>query len=914
MKNRRWMISMAVGLFICRGCALAETGSVDEPRMGRAAYGRVIDQEERPVAGVLVRLRPAREEEPSRPVPDSDLLVATTDEHGRFELARVPASCFDIVARRQGFSTAVARAVSVPAGQGPVDLGTLVLEPGATIRGRVRDAEGRFLRDVSVWLSGDLRRPASHLASRRPETAPSAVTDAAGLFAVEDLRPGARFHLLLRGAGHLPATLEAVTAPTREPLMVTLEPSFQVRGRVVDTAHDGVAEAEVTLDPPAPELGQMEMPVLGAEHSKRVFTDADGSFVVVEVAAGRFEVGASSEGFVPAAPLSIEVGRGKDVADVTFVLERGASLSGRLTTVDGDPVADAHVRVEGGRGVADSHGSYRIAGVPPGTRVVEARHAVYRLVTREIEIEDGENTLDLVFEPGREVSGRVVDDAGVAVGGAAVELRLDDPEDPHLLRTVTGDAGGFFFPEVAAGSYRLSAEKHGHSRTERPADVEVADRMVADLEVVLPVGAILSGRVFGLDADQLASVAVTAERAGQPPRHGAVDYQGRYRVTDLGAGDYLVRASTDGGSRQAEARVIVEPGVRETRRDLELGQGLTLTGRILFGDEALAGAGVTIRGHDVATDRQVLADHEGAFRVEDLAPGRYRVSVSHFRQLVVHHEDIALDSDRELLIVIGAGRVFGHVTSTAGELLAGATVLMMQWLGPDKEGSLYSTATNDEGLFAVPRITAGRYRVTVRRPGYGTTEEWIDVDGGADLGPLSFALAPTQGLDLDVRLASGPRPPYVTVSVAGADGRPLLADSRAAGAEGLTRLAMVPAGRWRAVVGAPGAAAVEVMAEVPGDPVPVVLPDASRLRVRIPDLAESNRIATLRLRDAQGRPFLGLDAAGRPVTEWLVVGGAAEVAGVPAGSWILEAATGDGRVWEGTIVTAAQPEVAVSLR
>ena len=47
---------------------------------------------------------------------------------------------------------------------------------------------------------------------------------------------------------------------------------------------------------------------------------------------------------------------------------------------------------------------------------------------------------------------------------------------------------------------------------------------------------------------------------------------------------------------------------------------------------------------------------------------------------------------------------------------------------------------------------------------------------------------------------------------------------------------------------------------------------------------------------------------------WRVVGGTAEVEGVPPGPWTLRASTADGRTWEEAIVTASEPEVAVNLR
>ncbi len=103
------------------------------------------------------------------------------------------------------------------------------------------------------------------------------------------------------------------------------------------------------------------------------------------------------------------------------------------------------------------------------------------------------------------------------------------------------------------------------------------------------------------------------------------------------------------------------------------------------------------------------------------------------------------------------------------------------------EGGVYTLGTDEDGNFRFARISGGRYRLSVRKDGYGTWQQELLVDvAGAS---REVVLEPTAGLELAVQLASGQRPRYVTVHVSDhAGGRGVV--------EGL------PAGLWSVEVAA----------------------------------------------------------------------------------------------------------------
>jgi hypothetical protein len=419
--------------------------------------------------------------------------------------------------------------------------------------------------------------------------------------------------------------------------------------------------------------------------------------------------------------------------------------------------------------------------------------------------------------------------------------------------------------------------------------------------VVLRAGAVLRGRILGLAAADLPRVRLRAARLEGGTREGRVDPAGGYEVADLAAGEWQVLATLAGGRRQAEARLTVPRGVRQVERDLRFGDGLTLTGVALFDGRELAGALVALRGLAAAVERSVATDYQGGFRLHGLDAGRYRLTLSHPSELLVHNEDLDLTADREVVVELRTAEVSGRVTGPGGRPVAGATVLLYQLLGEGGEpASLFSVVSGSEGGFRQARLAPGRYRVKVQRDGYAPFEQPLELAPGA-AAELDVALTPTAGLDLAVRLASGQVPLVVTVAAFGPDGALALSESRGLTPEGFTHIATLPPGPWELWIGAPGAALERRAVTVPsGAAVEVVLQPAARLKVRIPALAHSGQLATVTLTDAAGRVFQSLEQGGAPRTVWELAAGVGYVEGLPAGLWTVAATGPRGETWRGT--------------
>jgi|GEM_PF-697168 len=903
---------------------------------GRRVIGRVVDAEDQPVQDATVRLLASGQPESLQAAGDraagdrgpgdgdgdgkpdageQDPFRALTLEDGRFELRKLPAQRIYIAAAAHGFAPMTVRGIEVPAGDSEVDLGTLVLEPGVAIHGSIHDPQGAPIVDAQVWAFTESVPSARLLEAQwdRARPACDARSDARGSFVVADLEPRHPVHLRLDAAGYLPAILMNLAPGAREPLDVVLELGAQLSGQVVNAQGAAVADAEISLSlqPSPDDPGALDRSITQSRHTS---SGEDGRFVVADVVPGHHLADAFADGYQPAPAREIELVAGAPRDDLRFVLRPGALLTGSVRDGEGLAITGAQVLVGRPSGRSDEAGVYRVAGLPLGRQQVDVRHRGYNRHREEVEIDAGENHLDVVLAGGRRVSGQVLGESGQAIAGATLELRAGGADSFAQQRATSAGDGHFTFPHVADGRYNLVATKDGYASDQGANIVRVEGQGIEGIELTLLLGAKLRGSILGLDFEQLAQVEVRAEADDRPARSGEVDFEGHYQIADLGPGDWLVKAQLADGRRQAQARVSLARGDTEAERDLEFGRGVTLTGVVLYGGEPLPDTRVQVNGADVPVKRTVVTGFDGRFEVADLPPGTYQLGFSQAAERLIHNQRLVLGEDRDVVIEIRTARISGQIISaTTGEPLERALVSLLQEFEGGRTGSLFTIGSDAEGRFELPRLTAGRYRVSVQLDGFKPAEQRLEVATGADLSGLLISLEPTEGLVLALRLASGRRPRFVTVKALEPAGSAVMTQTRVVAADGTANFATMPAGTWELLITASGGALVRTRVTVPGEPLEVVLPDAGRLKVRIAELVESDEIGLVTIQSSEGRAFLRMDANGEIEQSWSLVAGHAVIDDLPAGHWSVQVVTPDGRSWAGSAATTGGPDLELNL-
>jgi hypothetical protein len=392
-----------------------------------------------------------------------------------------------------------------------------------------------------------------------------------------------------------------------------------------------------------------------------------------------------------------------------------------------------------------------------------------------------------------------------------------------------------------------------------------------------------------------------------------VDFEGRYRVENLSPGSYSVVATLADSARRAEGQITVEPGVQEVQLDLQFGGGLTLSGRALQGERAVAGATLYAEAIEFRHSGWTQTDDQGAFSLEGLEPGRYRLNLRNWESGLAHNEELELATSREIELRVPLASVGGRVRdATDRQALPGVT-LVLESTAEAEPGAFptHTAVTDSTGRFQLTNIADGNWRLAAEKRGYAAVSQPVEVRNGRSVGDVELTMDATEGLTLEVRSPSGGIPNEVRVAVLDPSGAALVSGNYSTGENGRVRLSSVPPGGWKVVVSAAGSATTQLDARAPGASIPVVLQPACALVVSVSDLQSSNTVASVRLLDAQGNPFRSLDWEGRPRSEWQFSGGRIEFASLPPGDWNVHVSAADGRSWKDSAVTSvgARPEL-----
>lgn len=894
---------------------------------GRALRGTVVDGEGRGLGEASVVVSPSLTRQgiggiemvsgAGRP----EGFEAVTDREGRFAVAGLPAGRFDLVASRSGFAKHKMPGIEIEEGSGPVEIGEIVLQPGERLEGMTLDRDGRPLEGVEVRVTEAGPMMMFFTGPGPLQSEPDAVSDPGGWFAVDDLSAGTRYTLALRRTGFTEKSVSGLELPRVEPVEVVLDPASDVSGVVLDAGGEPVPGAQVNLE--RERTIEMGGSVMVAMMLQGATSDAEGRFLFEDQEPGRISLGAVASGFQEAKLDDLEIPAGADLEGVELTLPAGAIVEGRVLAPDGRPAIGATVRpvtempelVRIGGSGTDGNGYYRLEGLEPGPLSVEATHDEYPRVVRDLEAREGINRLDLAFEGGQPVSGRVVSVEGAPVAQAAVRLAQagrtwGGPE------TVTQGDGRFVLGGVQDGEYSLWVDSEGFAPSAGEVEIEVAGAPVEGLEVRLDPGGAITGRVTGLDPEQFRNVRVSAQGAAfRGLRQSDVDFEGRYRVEHLPPGSYSVVATLADSGRRAKGQATLEAGAPEIRLDLQFGQGLTLSGRTVQGEAPIVGATVFAEGTDSDHSGWSQTDLEGRFSIEGLEPGGYRLLVRNFQTGLAHDETVELATSREIVIEVPSARVAGRVVDSADRRpLPGVSLVLEDNSGGARGILPLHTATTDlEGRFRIEHIADGDWKLSASKEGYAALSRPVAVQHGSDVDGLQLSMDATEGLTLEARLPSGAPPNELTIAVLDPAGGSLLGGNYATGENGRVRLSSVPPGSWELVVAASGSAATRVTARAPGPTVPVALQPACGLSVAVPELSDPASVAAVRLSGVDGRPFVALSWSAQPRSEWRMTGGRIELASLPPGVWTVDVSTGDGRNWQGSVSTAPGPAAALTL-
>jgi hypothetical protein len=581
-----------------------------------------------------------------------------------------------------------------------------------------------------------------------------------GGFAIAKVPPG-RYRVSASAPGYQPGSLVdvlVVAGVAKGGLELRLHAGgHALTGTVTDVgggAIAGVLVSAVRITTGAI-MGGGDAPVAG-------LTDEHGAYRL-DLADGAYSVTASHADYVTGSD-SISV---HAAATLDFVLTPGGSIQGVvLSRADRQPIAGALVRAQGGRAsmehlgglddvvaalggggvMTDAQGRFTLRGLGSGTLELSAQArgvATREPVPVELGIGEAVEGVEILVDASRSISGYVVRAsapgsargttsglAGVLVGG----IQLKNGIAPTVFDE-SDETGYFEIHGLQKGRYGLVAAKDGLLPSVMQKIVDIGDKDVDDVLLVVDVGTTLRGRVepagpaslsLQLDTKDL-GLSNIMSMVGAALVHGATRDDGSFELHGVPQGAFTLVARTEDG-RKGELPVVVK---------LEDVDGLVvkLEARAAISGEVVDESGKPLAGVDIDVDaleqkREIVdigaemgggvrSGADGKWSAVGLEPGKYRIQA--------RDEEGRLELRPE-------GTKPPEVEVAAGEKKAGVRlvvesldgVIKGRVLGPDGQ------PVGDAWVVARSAQSWGRMRAQVAEEGGEDAAKSLDAAKGAD--------------------------------------------------------------------------------------------------------------------------------------------------------------------------------------
>jgi protocatechuate 3,4-dioxygenase beta subunit len=476
-----------------------------------------------------------------------------------------------LVATHDAFTVLVQDCPTLEQGR-EVDMGTLSMDMGSQVAGRVLDEAGRPVGGAEVTVRSVESDPMGRrgimglLGGQLAELYTAAVTDADGRFFVTGVQPG-QLSVSGQADGYQVAQLDSIESEPGLTLSVgdlVLSAGASIAGWVVDGKGEPIEGANVRVSSVARlvirRMEDVPRQQLGQEMRLRAATDADGHFELHGLGLGQYTLHVSSDGYAGRQKENVVAG----TLDVSLSLDKlGGLLVSVRSSLDDGMVDGAKLKANaapagggfsmrfgggGGLDILEGEQAVAAAGVdtdPAGMYFVQGAGSTGTMleivadgfaaasVTAPSVSPDSIVEFDVLLMPESVIAGIVLDATGQAVPHASVrlaeyvapptmqggrfEMRREIRREigggggggDEWKRTSSDENGAFSLRGIPEGDWELTASADGFA-SDDPAVVSLAvGDSVRDVEIIMLVAGSVVGIVIGQDGSPVQGASLT---------------------------------------------------------------------------------------------------------------------------------------------------------------------------------------------------------------------------------------------------------------------------------------------------------------------------------------------------------------------------------------------------------------------
>ncbi|MDY6861839.1 MAG: carboxypeptidase-like regulatory domain-containing protein [Thermodesulfobacteriota bacterium] len=625
---------------------------------------------------------------------------------------------------------------------------------GNTISGKVTDKNGTPLAEINIDAFSEKLKAGGH-----------GFTDEDGNYAI-NLSPSDDYIVVVR---------------VREYIKVFYDNSTNwERATKVDISEEDAAGINFTLNKgniiAGKVEGQGQKPLAFAGifvHSKTkgfasgTFTFEDGTYSINVPPAGDYRVVAHADGYVeefydgvhsPEEASLVDTESG-DQLNINFSLEKGHSISGKVTDTAGNPLTDIDVGAfsesskSGGGILTDSNGNYKINLLPASDYIVRTFSEnyitfFYNNTTKWneaelIDLTQGDTTgINFTLSKGNNISGKVTDKNGTAIKnidvgafsestGSHAHSRTKNDGTYSLMTTPAKD----YVVEVFSKDY-VNIFYNQTTVWDKAEKIDTTSGDISGIDFILTGGNKISGTVTDIDNNPLSGIDIHAfSDSTNNHAHNITESDGKYILTVIPAGDYVIAAESYDYLRQyynnvykfddAE-KIDVSQGSRENI-NFVLMKGSVISGMITDIDEVpLKNIGVNAFSESTGTGHFTLSKEDGNYKLMVYPASDYIVNTHSDNYITLFYNQV-MDYMKATKIDVTGGdstginfklskghKISGTVTDTSQNPVF-ADVFAFRKSNPQMS---QGTCTDESGIYSLMVVPAPDYIAGARAEGY----------------------------------------------------------------------------------------------------------------------------------------------------------------------------------------------------